>query len=146
VVAMVAQKEWLLRGGGTRIYLSLEPKDPESLIEGDYMHLWYRVSNELYARSHDGLPVDGFLVLGVDDAGRADLVRVDDGTALQPGELKLRYRNRGGFVRIASEAYYFEQGQGDRFAGAKWGELHVTGSGEALLVALCDESLQRIEQ
>lgn len=140
VSGLVVHKEVLIRSG-TRVLLKLAPRDPRSLIEGDYMSLNYALSNEL--RHHTGEP-DGFVVLSLDEAGRGELVRVDDGTALGPREVKVRFRQRHGWMQFASDAFYFQEGQGDRFAQAKYGDLRVTAGGEALLVGLCDDQLQPI--
>lgn len=138
--ALVAQKEYVLRRG-EQVFLMLEPVDPRSLIEGDYMRLSYAVSNQV-RRGDANPPGDGTLVLALDDQRRASFVRFDDGSPLAPGEVRIRYRRRHGFVRLGSDAYYFQEGQAERFAAAKYGELRLTGSGEAVLVGLRDAELR----
>jgi uncharacterized membrane-anchored protein len=41
-------------------------------------------------------------------------------------------------VRIAISAFFFREGTGERYRGAKFGEFRVAESGDALLVALRD--------
>lgn len=137
--ALVAQKEYVLRHG-EQVFLMLEPVDPRSLIQGDYMQLSYAVSNEVHRGDADP-PADGLLVLALDAEHRASFVRIDDGAPLGPGEVRIRYRRRHGFVRLGSDAFYFQEGQDDRYAGAKYGEVRLTGSGDAVLVGLRDAEL-----
>ncbi len=138
---LVVQKEYVLRAGA-QVFLALAPVDPRSLIEGDYMRLSYAVSNEV--REDEGVsgPVDGALVLALDDRRCAHFVRFDDGRPVGEGEVRIRYRRRHGFVRIGSDAFYFQEGEGDRYVTAKYGEVRLTGSGEAVLVGLRDADLK----
>jgi uncharacterized membrane-anchored protein len=45
-------------------------------------------------------------------------------------------------VRVGTDAFYFQEGQAERYAGAKYGELRLTGSGEAVLVGLRGPALE----
>ena len=54
-------------------------------------------------------------------------------------ELRLRFKLRRNEVRIATNAFFFPEGEGDRYRGAKFGEFRVAQSGDALLVALQDK-------
>lgn len=142
-LGLVAQKEYVLRHG-EQVFLELAPVDPRSLIEGDYMRLAYGITRQL---SRSGLEErerqgDGHLVVALDARRVARLVRVDDGRALAGGELRLRFRRRGGDVRVGTDAFYFQEGQAERYAGAKYGELRLTGSGEAVLVGLRGPELE----
>jgi uncharacterized membrane-anchored protein len=137
---LVAQKEYLLREG-EQLFLQLAPVDPRSLMQGDFMRLSYAVSNEVH-RGESDVPADGLVVLAVDAQHRGTYVRFDDGTALGPNEVRLRYRRRHGFVRFSAEAFYFQEGQGARYAKAKYGELRVTGAGDAVLVGLRGQELE----
>ena len=60
------------------------------------------------------------------------------------GELLLRYRRRGPGVRIASEAFFFEEGQGPVYERARYGELRVDAEGNAVLVRLRDADLREL--
>jgi uncharacterized membrane-anchored protein len=133
----VAKKEAVLRDGQT-LLIELAPVDPRSLIQGDYMRLEYRLAEHAdrsWAR-------DGRMVVRLDDRGVAEFVRAHDGRALGPDELLLQYRRRSGRVRVGSDAFFFQEGHAERYAGAKYGELRVDGSGGSVLVGLRDEALQ----
>lgn len=140
-LGLVTQKEYVLRHG-EQVFLELAPVDPRSLIEGDYMRLAYGITRQLSWSGLEEPPSDGHLVLALDARRVARLVRVDDGRALAGGELRLRFRRRGGGVRVGTDAFYFQEGQAERYAGAKYGELRLTGSGEAVLVGLRGPALE----
>jgi uncharacterized membrane-anchored protein len=134
-LGLVAQKEYVLRRGD-QIFLELAPVDPRSLLEGDYMRLAYGLTRQVSWPGLEEPPTDGHLVLALDDRRIARLVRVDDGRALAPGELRLRFRRRRGELRVGTDAFYFQEGQAERYAPARYGELRLTASGEAVLVGL----------
>ena len=135
----VAQKERLLRRGRT-VLVELAPVDPRSLIQGDYMRLEYSL-----ARNADrSWSRDGRMVVRQNDRGVAEFVRRDDGRTLAPGEFLLQYRRRAGRIRVGSDAFFFQEGHAERYAGAKYGELRVDDSGTSVLVGLRDEALQRL--
>ncbi len=146
----IVQKERLLENGKVML-LELAPVDPRSLIQGDYMRLDYAVARGLSGprgfRDEEPrvprVPRDGHIVVRLDDRGVASFVRWhDDGTPLADGEHLLQYRRRGNTIRIATDAYYFQEGHAQRYERARYGELRVDESGGSVLVGLRD-SLQR---
>jgi uncharacterized membrane-anchored protein len=60
-------------------------------------------------------------------------------------EPRLRYRVRDGRVRLVTNAWFFEEGQGERYAAARFGEFRVDDDGEALLARMRDAGLQPME-
>lgn len=132
VAVQVAHKEAVL-ADGRPVLLELAPVDPRSLMQGDYMVLRYAIADDMRG---DDWPEDGLAVLVADADGIARLVGPDTGRALGPDELRLRYRRRGGHVRIGAESYFFEEGTGDRYAEARYGVLRVEPGGESVLIGL----------
>jgi len=132
--ALIVQKEALLATGQT-VLLELAPRDPRSLIQGDYMVLDYAVSR---SRGWNlGKAQDGHLVLSLDEHGVGQFVRFHDpGTPLAPGEFLLRYRVRNGRVRLGAEAFFFQEGHAERYTPARYGELRVASNGTSVLVGL----------
>lgn len=117
---------------GERIYLELAPVDPRSLMQGDYMALRFALATEIEATESGSAP------LSVDERGIATLSR-----SPKPGDLRIRYRERNGQVWLGTNAYFFEEGQAQRFEGARYGEFRIDrDTGEAVLVALADENLK----
>jgi uncharacterized membrane-anchored protein len=145
LVVLVVRKEQVL-AQGTPVLLELAPVDPRSLMQGDYMVLDYAVSREV--RSFDSASAgaeaeDGRLVLRLDENGVGRFVRFDTpGTPLAPGELLLRYKVRKYRVRLGAESFFFQEGQSDLYAGAKYGELRVAGDGSSVLVGLRNAARQ----
>ncbi len=121
---------------GRSILLDLAPRDPRSLIQGDYMQLRYRIAEQV---SGDQLRDKGLLVLSTDSNRVAEFVRLDVGEPLAPGELRLVYRLRDG-VRLGPDSFMFQEGQANTYAAARYGELKVDASGQAVLVGLWDSS------
>lgn len=140
--ALIAQKEQVLRSG-EQVLMPLTPVDPRSLIQGDYMALRYDVG-AVEGDLGEGSPRDGFLVVQIDKDRVGRAVRVDRGEALLPGELRMKFRRRGGQLKIGAEAYHFQEGQAAVFEGAKFGELRVSAQGEVVLVGLCDQARGRL--
>ncbi len=135
----IGQKERLLRAGEP-VYLRLAPVDPRSLMQGDYMVLNYEIS----AKLPEAAPADGHVVIAIDGTHVAQFVRVHAGEGLGAGERLLRYRKRGRRLRIGAESYFFEEGTGDTYANAKYGELRLAPSGDSVLVGLRDEKLNAL--
>lgn len=132
---------------GQQILLELRPVDPRSLIQGDYMALAYARSVFPPAGLQSDLPNRGVLVMSVDDDGVGTFSRLDDGAPLSASELRLRFRRMGRSRDLAfgAESFYFQEGQADFFAAARYGVLRVDDSGTSVLVGLADENRQLME-
>ncbi|MFO1414647.1 MAG: GDYXXLXY domain-containing protein [Burkholderiales bacterium] len=133
----IAARERIVTDGRV-VLLELAPVDPRSLMQGDYMALRFRVVDALPRGNTAPIPADGWLVVGVAADDVATYRRLDDGTPLAPDEVRLRYRVRDRSVRLATDAFFFPEGQGARYAGARYGEFRVAADGEALLTGLRD--------
>ncbi len=93
---------------------------------------------------HDGsgprIRRDGYAVFALDPDGVGRFVRVQPAPRpVVTGEIAVRYRERGWDMRIASNAWFFPEGQGERYAPAKFGELRVDADGTALLAGMRGE-------
>jgi uncharacterized membrane-anchored protein len=148
----IADKERLL-ASGTVVYLELAPVDPRSLMQGDYMALNYALANEVRAvlqtsrpgqRAGDLAPGDGRIVVALDERSVARFHRVDDGRPLATGEIFLRYRVRAGGLKFASNAFFFEEGQGPLYEKAGYGEFRANRDGDLLLTDLRGAALERL--
>lgn len=143
----VAENERIL-AAGQLVRLALAPVDPRSLMQGDYMALNYEVQNHVRGERPRE---DGFLVVQLDDNKIGRFVRTQpERLPLAPGEMALRYRVRRGMgwwgrrngVRIATNAFFFQEGTGERFEKARYGEFRVDENGEPRLVGLLDGELR----
>lgn len=139
----VREKEVLLSEGELLLF-ELAPKDPRSLIQGDYMTLSYAVAREW---QNDYLPKNGYIVVTKDENGVAQKQRLQAGTApLSTEEYLVKYTASGWRLNIGAESYFFEEGQAERYETAKYGGLRIDGKGNSLLVGLYDEDRKAINE
>lgn len=136
----IADKQRVVENGAT-VLLELAPRDPRSLLQGDYMALRYRMTDDVARAARAAGISDGLAVIGRDADGVASFRRLADDQAIAAGELLLRFRKRGETVRIASDAFFFEEGAWETYANARYGELKVGPDGDAVLTGLRDEAL-----
>ena len=138
VNSQIVGKELILDQGGTML-LELAPRDPRSLLQGDYMALRYRMTDEVGRNLSNVASADGHAVVRLGEYGVASFVRVHNAnTPIGVGEKLLYFRKRGESVRVASDAFFFQEGDGEVYRNARYGELRVDGDGSAVLVGLRD--------
>ena len=136
-------KQGIIEGGDIML-LRLAPRDPRSLMQGDYMALRYAMANEVARAAEAAGMTDGLTVVELGPNGEAGFVGLYQGQELSQSQRVLRYRRRGESVRLASDAYFFEEGQWETFASARFGELRVNDDGEAVLTGLRDADGNRL--
>ncbi|HSP31928.1 MAG TPA: GDYXXLXY domain-containing protein [Halomonas sp.] len=133
---------------GEVIYLELAPVDPRSLMQGDYMALNFALSNHIQStlnHKNDILKAsDGYVVVRLDEQRIARFQRLDDGTSLRDDERRLHFRLRNGQVRFATDAFFYQEGHGERYEPARYGQFRVDEKGEPLLVSLHNEALKNL--
>jgi uncharacterized membrane-anchored protein len=136
------QKQQLIHSG-QKIFIELAPRDPRSLMQGDYMALNFRLPSDVST-----VPLLGAdrprLVLQRDGRGVHTPVRLDKGAPLQDGELYIELTPKNGSWILVSDAWYFREGDAPLWATARFGEFRVTANGRALLVGMADAALQPI--
>lgn len=129
-----------LRRNGEIMLLELAPVDSRSLMQGDYMRLRYQAAQ---AAGDSNIKNDnGKIVVRIDENRVARFVRVYQNEGLAMNEKLLRYRRREGILRVASEDFFFQEGQAAKYERAKYGELRVAPGGDSLLIDLRDETYQ----
>lgn len=134
------QKQQLIATGRV-VLVPLGPVDPRSLMQGDYMALAFALP-----------PVDPGIespqvVLAVDPRGVARAVRVEPEHQVLPlaaDELRVQLVRKQGRWMMVTDAWYFAEGEAERFSAARFGEFRVTADGRALLVGMRDANLQPI--
>jgi uncharacterized membrane-anchored protein len=137
---LIVHKESILTNGQT-LLLKLVPRDPRSLMQGDYMALRYEIADEVEKISFDGKSTDGFLVVKRDENNVGHFTRFDNASALFEGEIRLRYRHRGSF-RLGAESFFFQEGHAKFYEKAVYGELKVSPKGEIILLGLRDKDFK----
>ncbi|CAM5184743.1 hypothetical protein CDEN61S_04021 [Castellaniella denitrificans] len=134
---------------GRPVVLALAPVDPRSLMQGDYMALDYAVRRQAEDWLREREPVRaaleasgrGWLLLRPDErdvwqlaAVTAEALEVQAGDAVA---LAFRWRDHG--MDWGARSWFFPEGQGERYARARYGALRVAADGAALLAGLLDE-------
>jgi len=134
---LVWQKEQTVSKGRT-VLLQLAPRDPRSLMQGDYMILRYTIAGTLNSET---LESKGKLVIKLDANQVGTVSRMDDGkTPPAADECLLIYRRRGE-MRLGAESFLFQEGDAELYTAARYGELKVDAEGNSVLVGLRDEKL-----
>ncbi len=133
----IAGKERIV-SEGTVMLLRIAPRDPRSLLQGDYMALRYSMAREVATAADAAEISDGRIIVSLREKGEATFVGIYSGQALTAGQHLLQFRKRGDSVRLASDAFFFEEGQWQTYSGARFGEIRVDDEGNAVLVGLRD--------
>ena len=134
---MISRKEAAIRSGTTML-VALAPRDPRSLMQGDYMALRYGLN---------GVPNGGVtekrgrFVVRLDDNLVAQFLRLYHGEGLADGEYLLRYTRKRNGTRIGADSFFFQEGHAKHYANARYGELKVARTGESVLVGLRNANL-----
>ena len=136
----IAGKE-RLRTNGQVVYLEQAPVDPRSLMQGDYMALNFRLAREIREK---GPSESGAAVLKLDERRIGKFLQLDTGAPLGPDEMRFRFRLRQGAVWLGTNAFFFHEGEADRYRGALFGEFRVNDQGDAILVDLRDKDLRKM--
>lgn len=138
------QKEDLI-AHGQPVYVELAPVDPRSLMQGDYMRLNFVIPGALADSIERDAPRQRPRALARRDArGVATLLRLDDGGPLAADELRIELTPKNGRWTLVSDAWFFKEGEGARWATAKYGEFRVGPDGRALLVGLRGPNLEQL--
>lgn len=139
----IYHKEQVLNQGQL-VLLDLAPRDPRSLIQGDYMALRYSLSNDM---RRSGLPNRGYVIVTLDEHQVASFLRAQDNPKTQnDNEHAIRYfKNRWGYA-IGADEFFFQEGLANRYDSARYGAMRITPNGESVLVSLYDRQYQDLAQ
>ncbi|MCX0424717.1 GDYXXLXY domain-containing protein [Aeromonas veronii] len=133
---------------GEVVLLRLAPVDPRSLMQGDYMRLNYEIARELTSRDAQTTQNKGSdtLVIRLDAHQVASLVIDGKPDRLASDERLLQVHQSERQWQIGPDAYFFEEGTGEQYEAARYGEFRLQADGKTLLVGLRDEAYQPIGQ
>lgn len=156
-VLVLAAFNWVWAGKasiireGREVYLAMAPIDPRSLMQGDFMALRFALAEDIErARETGGAAIDPEGAAYEGAFGRAPVLLDARGIARLDWSnptpaLFLRYRLRQGRVWLGTNAFFFEEGEVERYRPARFGVFRVDpDSGEAVLVALADQDLKTL--
>jgi uncharacterized membrane-anchored protein len=130
---------------GQPVFVELAPVDPRSLMQGDYMRLAFHVPGAVGTALGAPSGERRLVVARLDGRGVATLLRpASPGESPADGELLVELTPKGGRWGLASDAWYFKEGDGKRWEAARYGEFRVAADGQVLLVGMADAELRRI--
>lgn len=140
----IRDKEALIRHGQP-VFVELAPVDPRSLMQGDFMRLNFDIPGEPEERRTGLLRRQRPHVVAVrDERGVARLLRIADGQPLAAGEMHIELTPKDGRWTLVSDAWFFAEGQAQRWEKARYGEFRVDAEGRALLVGLRGAALEAL--
>jgi uncharacterized membrane-anchored protein len=147
----IYSKEVHLKEGKT-VYLALAPVDPRSLMQGDYMALRFTLARDIYKalpkvhtpHRRDTISyTDGKVIVSLDKENKGTFKALYNTQTLNNNEILLHYRVRNNKVKLASNAFFFQEGTAKVYEKAKYGEFKVK-DGELLLTNMYDTHLQKL--
>lgn len=142
----IYKKEQHIKNGEV-LYLELAPVDPRSLMQGDYMALRFKIANEIrkaLPKETYSIPAkDGEVVVTMDPNHVGTYKALYKGQSLGSNERRIHFRVRNYQVKLATNAFFFEEGHAKEYQDARYGEFRVE-NGEVLLVNMYDKDLKRL--
>lgn len=139
IFAWVGYQKQTIIDRGELVLLELAPQDPRSLMQGDYMSLYYDLYNEISTNGLD-LPQKGYLVLELDSLKVGKLLKasvlLDNNNENQ---VQIKYnKNKWGRVQLEADHFYFQENKADLYENAKYAALRVDPKGNYIIVGLYD--------
>lgn len=134
----VAEKEALLTSGRETLF-DLAPRDPRSLMQGDYMVLRYRLAQDLEDKKIPNLPRKGLFALTVKNRVAENARVVSSAADLRTGEVLLQFKTVEEQIQIGSESFFFQEGDAHIYETARYADLRIDEKGKALLIGLRDK-------
>jgi uncharacterized membrane-anchored protein len=145
----IAQKRAAVADGQV-LLLELRPADPRSLFQGDYMALALADATMPGSTIVTSLPYRGTVVLSLDENRVGRYARLDDGTPLNANEMRVQYRRhedwRGPRLDYGAQAFFFQEGDAERYQNARYALLRVAEDGATVLTDLAGEDRMAIKE
>ena len=146
----VAKYENHLATGDT-VLLELAPVDPRGFMQGDYMTLSYaledEVLNKFYKLNSSNLSNEGYVIVALDENKVGKFSRLTDVKPdnLAVNEIVIHYRVRNNVMKLATNAFFFQEGHAEAFEAAEYGLFRVNDNGEPLLTDMVDGAFKVIK-
>ena len=147
IIYSIFEKEETLKNGNI-LRLELAPVDPRSILQGDYMRLNFRIINIVNKELLKTTKILTKLVISLDKNNLGTFSNFFDKKELQNDEILLNFTYEKSKTyaksKISTTSYFFEEGSGEKYEKAKYGEFRVSKNGEALLINLLDKDFKVI--
>jgi uncharacterized membrane-anchored protein len=139
--ATLIQREYQI-AQGTRIFVELGPRDPRSLMQGDYMVLRTSLDFQLSDAAFATRELRAILKIDADGIVRSAMPW--DNRKLEKDERTIGFEIKNGMPVFATDAWYFTEGDAERWSRARYGEYRVTPGGRVYLVGLRGDGLSSL--
>ena len=137
---------------GDPVLLQLAPVDPRGFMQGDYMALSYALERDILDALNKTVDrpksADGYVIVALDEHDVGHFVRLADSyqsNTLAANETAIHYRLRNGSVKLATNAFFFQEGHANAFEAAEYGLFRVNDKGDPLLTDLVNETFEVID-
>ena len=150
----VAKFETHLATGDT-VLLELAPIDPRGFMQGDYMTLSYALERDVFDQLNERLPEneyyikasEGYVIVTLDENNVGKFSRLVDAKPdnVASNEMAIHYRVRNNMMKLATNAFFFQEGHAEAFEMAEYGLFRVNDKGEPLLTDMVDGVFKVIE-
>jgi uncharacterized membrane-anchored protein len=138
----IYQKQEILETGDT-LLLKLAPRDPRSLLQGDYMRVRYALIDEMLQSNQLPPHQHGFAVIKPGEDRVAHFVRFYQGESLAEDEklIKYQYHLQGWdkFV-IRPDTFLFQEGLQPIYQQSAYAIFHYHGTKDYLLIGMADNN------
>ena len=123
----------------TEIDESEQEVEPElNTVEEDQSNSGFRIYD----------PMQGYVIVKIDKNNVGQFARLADSNKpddLAKNEMSIYYRARNGNIKLATNAFFFQEGQAESFEAAEYGLFRVNDKGEPLLTDMVDENFETIK-
>ncbi|MBS0290767.1 MAG: GDYXXLXY domain-containing protein [Proteobacteria bacterium] len=144
----IYQKDKIKRHGEV-ILLKIEPVDPRSLMQGNYMALRYTIEDEINKLNEAELKKHTFAVIQPDKQNVAQFVRLYNGENLSPNEKLIKFRfypNDSAKVHIKPHSFLFQEDLEPLYRNAAFAIFQYNGNKDYLLTGLADKQSIKISE
>lgn len=126
-------------------YFATSPVDPRSLMQGDYMVLNYRVTDTAlqFLRKDDKDMRKGYIRIKLNARKEAEFIRIDK--KLLPSvdnEISIAFTRNYDGIDIGVNSFMFQEGEGNKYSRAAYGEVILLKNGKLRLKNLTDENFK----
>lgn len=138
LLVIIFQKESILRNG-TDIVLKVEPVDPRSILQGDYVQLSYNISESKSLKDNSN---QVFVLLEKNEKGIYEVAAIYDDKQeakqhLKKDQVLITGKTYGETITYGIEHFFVEEGKGEEVeADAKYAKVRVGANGDAILLEL----------
>lgn len=132
---------------GQPVFVRLAPVDPRSLMQGDYMQLNFALPDRPDRADGPGYGKQRPTVLVRPDPKLPSAYTLHLPSVFEPrqdSDLEVPLSAKDGNWVFVTDAWFFKEGDAEKFAQARYGEFRILPNGSALLVGMADEKLQPI--